>query len=181
MTGFIPKKAFFTKGVGAHKEKLESFESALRDAGIEKYNLVMVSSIMPAQCKLISREEGLKLLHPGQIVYCVMAREETNKSGLIASSVGLARPVDKSHYGYISEHHSHGQTKKVVGEYTEDLAASMLASTLGIQFDVNKAWDERKQVFKLSKKIIGTKNFTATSKGKNGKWTTTVASVIFCE
>ena len=40
-----PKKIFFTKGVGVHKDKLSSFEVALRSAGIEKCNLVYVSSI----------------------------------------------------------------------------------------------------------------------------------------
>ncbi|MCD6237506.1 MAG: pyruvoyl-dependent arginine decarboxylase, partial [Thermoplasmata archaeon] len=67
----IPEAVFFTRGVGRHKEKLQSFEMALRDAGIAKFNIVRVSSILPPNCKLISREEGLKRLKPGQIIYCV--------------------------------------------------------------------------------------------------------------
>jgi len=55
---FTPTKVFLTKGVDVHKDKLASFELALRDAGIEKYNLVFVSSILPPNCKIISREEG---------------------------------------------------------------------------------------------------------------------------
>ncbi len=51
----LPSQIFLTKGVGSHREELHSFELALRDAGIEKYNLVQVSSIMPPGCKLISR------------------------------------------------------------------------------------------------------------------------------
>ena len=37
---FVPRKVFFTKGVGKHRTRLQSFELALRDAGIEVFNLV---------------------------------------------------------------------------------------------------------------------------------------------
>ncbi|HJU63692.1 MAG TPA: pyruvoyl-dependent arginine decarboxylase, partial [Candidatus Binatia bacterium] len=50
----IPKKCFFTKGVGVHKERLASFELALRTAGLAYCNLVLVSSIYPPFCKRIS-------------------------------------------------------------------------------------------------------------------------------
>src|SRR3972149_2385249 len=147
----VPTKMFFTKGVGVAKDKLSSFELALRNAGIEKYNLVYVSSILPPQCKIISREEGLKYLSPGQIVYVVMARSETNEPNrLVSSAIGVAVPKDGNHYGYLSEHHTHGETAKKSGEYAEDLAATMLASTLGIEFDSDQNWDEREQVYKAS-------------------------------
>ncbi|HKN47266.1 MAG TPA: pyruvoyl-dependent arginine decarboxylase, partial [Candidatus Polarisedimenticolia bacterium] len=64
---YVPKKLHLTKGVGKHREKLSSFEMALRSAGIASYNLVRVSSIFPPHCKLISPQEGTKLLRPGQI------------------------------------------------------------------------------------------------------------------
>ena len=69
---WVPKKVFFTKEVGVHKEKLQSFELALRKAGIEKFNIVKVSSIFPPNCKIISRNKGLEQLIPGEIVYCVL-------------------------------------------------------------------------------------------------------------
>ena len=47
VVGFVPKEMFFTKGVGKHREKLTSFELALRSAGIAACNLVRVSSIFP--------------------------------------------------------------------------------------------------------------------------------------
>jgi arginine decarboxylase len=110
-----------------------------------------------------------------------MARNETNEPNrLIAASVGLAIPADIATYGYLSEHHSFGETGQKSGEYAEDLAASMLASTLGIEFDINKAWDERKEVFKLSGKIVKTRNITQSAEGnKNGCWTSVVAAAIF--
>ena len=151
----IPKKCFFTKGVGVHKEKLASFELALRSAGLAFCNLVLVSSIYPPGCKRISKEEGTKLLRPGEIVFCVYDRESTNEPNrLVAASVGVAIPADQEQHGYLSEHHSFGETEEKAGEYAEDLAASMLATTLGIEFDPDTAWDERENLFKMSGKII---------------------------
>jgi len=178
---FAPKKVFFTKGVGRHKEELASFEQALRDAGIEKFNLVSVSSIFPPGCKIVSREEGLKMLQPGQIVFCVMYQNRSNEPNrLMAASIGLALPSDNTQYGYLSEHKSFGETAEKAGEYAEDLAASMLATTLGIEFNSNTAWDEREQLYKASGKIIKTSNITQSAIGdKDGLWTTTVAAAVF--
>ena len=69
----IPKYFFLTKGVGKHKEQLQSFELALRNAGIQYCNLVNVSSIVPPECKMVSREQGLKMVQPGEITFVVRA------------------------------------------------------------------------------------------------------------
>lgn len=177
---YVPSKIFFTKGVGKHKEYLASFELALRCAGIEICNLVSVSSIFPVGCKRLSKEQGIKLLEPGQITHCVMARNSTNEPNrLIASSLGVAIPADKSMYGYLSEHHPYGETEEKAGEYAEDLAATMLATTLGLEFDPNLAWDEREKHFKMSGKILKTFNITQSAEGdKDGKWTTVVSIAV---
>src|SRR5216684_582357 len=108
--GPVPKGAFLTKGVGKHREKLSSFELALRSAGIAEFNLVRVSSIFPPNCKLIPIQEGRKNLTPGQIIFTVMHENSTNEPHrLIAASVGLAVPADSNQYGYLSEHHSFGE------------------------------------------------------------------------
>jgi arginine decarboxylase len=175
----VPKKLFFTKGVGRQKEELRSFELALRNAGIEKCNLVQVSSIFPPKCKIISRKQGLAELIPGQITYCVLARSSSNEfSRLIAASIGCALPNDKNLYGYLSEHHTYGQTEKVAGEYAEDLAAAMLASTLGIEFDEDKCWDEKKDVYRISGKIVKTTNTTQSAIVKK-EYTTVLAAAVF--
>ncbi len=177
----VPKKIFFTKGVGRHKERLASFELALRNAGIEKFNLVYVSSIFPPNCKMVTKEKGLEELKPGQILHCVMARNETNENNrLLSSSIGVAIPSECS-YGYLSEHHAFGQTEKITGDYAEDLAASMLATTLGVEFDENLGWDEREQIYKMSGKIITTRNITQSAEGKTGMWTTVIAVAVFVE
>jgi arginine decarboxylase len=177
---YVPTKIFFTKGVGRHKDYLSSFEAALRNAGIEICNLVSVSSIFPPNCKRISKEEGLKEIQPGQITYAVMARNSTNEPNrLIASSIGVAIPADGNQYGYLSEYHPFGVKEKTAGDYAEDLAAQMLATTLGVEFDSETDWNEREQVFKMSGKIVKTFNITQTAEGdKNGMWTTVIAAAI---
>jgi len=177
----IPKYFFLTKGVGKHKEQLQSFELALRNAGIHYFNIVNVSSIVPPGCKMISREQGLKMVQPGEITFVVLARNATKEPHrLVASSIGVAIPSGNNQYGYLSEHHSFGQTDETAGDYAEDLAATMLATTMGIRFDPETAWDERKQLFKTSGMIIKTTNITQSAAGdKNGLWTTTIAAAVF--
>jgi arginine decarboxylase len=172
---------FFTKGVGYHRNKLQSFELALRDAGIEKCNLVTISSIYPPDCKIMSKAEGLKHLVPGQITFVVLAREATNEpSRLITAAVGLARPKNNRQYGYISEHHGYGQTAKQSGDFAEDLAATMLASTLGIELDADRAWDDRKQHYVAGKdKLFVSRSIAQSANGhKEGLWTTVVACAV---
>lgn len=177
----VPKKVFFTKGGGVSKDRLSSFELALRSAGIEKCNLVYVSSIFPPNCEIVSKAEGIGLLKEGQITFCVMARNEVNEPNrLISAAIGLAVPNDRNNYGYLSEHHTFGEKGEVSGEYAEDLAATMLATTLGIPFDPSKAWDERKQIYKASGHIFKTTHTCQSAEGnKDGLWTTVIAAAVF--
>ncbi len=179
----IGKKLFLARGIGRHKEKLGSFEMALRDAGIAPYNLVEVSSIIPPGCEIVSREEGLKYLRPGEITFCILAKQQSNEPGrLIAASVGLAIPADKNMYGYLSEHHAYGETEEIAGDYAEDLAVDMLASTMGLEIDLDKAWDEQKQIWKVSGYIVQTRSITAaTVVSPDGMWTTVVAAAVFTD
>jgi arginine decarboxylase len=178
---FVAKKIFLTKGVGRHREKLPSFEMALRDAGLAPFNLVYVSSIFPPHCRLIPRSQGLKQLYPGQIVFSVVSSNATNEPHrLIAASIGVAIPADASSYGYLSEHHSFGEKENVAGDYAEDLAAEMLATTLGVEFDPDRSWDEKREIWRISNKIVKSTSVTKSAVGdKNGLWTTVVAGAIF--
>lgn len=177
----LPKKMFFTKGVGIHAEYLQSYELALRNAKIEKCNLVHVSSIVPPKCRIIPREQGISSIKPGQITHCVMAKNSTNEPNrLVTASIGLAIPKEKECYGYLSEHHGFGETAKSSGDYAEDLAATMLATTLGLDFDPEKAWDERKNEYKLSGRFVRSFNITQFARGDTkGLWTTVIAAAVF--
>ena len=177
----IPSSVFLTSGVGVHRDRLAAFEFALRDADIEQQNLVSVSSILPPRCELIAPVQGIETLRPGEITFCVMARAETDEPGRrVNASIGLARPADPAMYGYLSEHHGFGMTREQSGDYAEDLAATMLASTLGIDFDPNSAWDERKRLYQHSNLIIDSLSVTAAAEGDaQGRWTCAVACAVF--
>ncbi len=156
----VPKKVFFTCGVGSHEDELVSFELALRDAGIERFNLVCVSSIYPPGCEVVCREDGLKELFPGQIVFCVMARHTSNKVGEeIFASIGAAIPSDPAVHGYLTEYH--GVIKNGdPGEHAEKMAAYMLKTAFGIE-------------------PAKTENITVRAKVERGKYTTVVAAAVF--
>ena len=177
----VPKQLFFTKGVGRDKEKLKSFELALRDAGIEKFNLVNVSSILPPQCKIINKTQGLQELKPGQVIFCVLAKNDTNEPNrLISAAIGCAVPADETAYGYLSEHHAFGMTDDKAEDYAEDLAATMLASTLGVEFNPDASYDEKKEIWKISDKIVKTSAIAQSAVGdKNGLWTSVIAVAVF--
>jgi arginine decarboxylase len=177
---FVAKRMFLTKGVGKHRERLTSFELALRSAGIAACNLVRVSSIFPPRCKLIPRSEGVKELRPGQVTFAVMSENSTREPHrLIAASVGVAIPTDRNAFGYLSEHHSFGETEEVAGEYAEELAAEMLATTLGVEFDPDRSWDEKKEIYRISNKIVRTMHITQSAIGdKRGLWTTVLTGAI---
>lgn len=176
----IPRKLFLTRGVGVHREKLTSFEMALREAGIAHFNLVRVSSIFPPGCRIVEAEEGLPLLQAGEIVFAVIAEMSSNEPGRrIAASIGVARPADAAKYGYLSEHHTYGQTEQEAGDYAEDLAATMLATTLGIPFDAEKDYNARKEQYLMGGEIVDTTSLTmAVTASPGGVWTTVVAAAI---
>lgn len=180
MLDLVPKSIFLTKGRGVHEDKLTSFEYALRGAGIAGTNLVLISSIFPPGAKLIPRSKGLELVKPGQILFTIYSKNQTNEPHrLCAASVGVAQPTDPNRYGYLSEYDSFGQNEKQAGDYAEDIAAQMLASSLGIPFDIDKSWDEKRQQWNISGEIYKTTNVTQTAKGsKDGLWTTVFAAAV---
>lgn len=177
---YVARRIFLTKGLGVHNEKLASFEMALRNASIAEFNIVRVSSIFPPKCKIIAKSQGLKHLRPGQVVHAVIAESASNEPyRQIAASVGIAIPKDPSRYGYLSEVHTYGQTEQQAGDYAEDLAAQMLATILGVPFNPDSSWDERKEIWKISDEIVRTLNITETAKGdRRGRWTTVIAAAV---
>jgi len=176
----VPKAVFFTKGVGRHKYRPQSLELAMRHAGIEKYNFVQVSGILPAHCKIITVTQGIRRLQPGQIVFGAMSESSSDEPNrLLCAGIGVALPI-KDQYGYMAEHHGFGMTEERIGDFVEDMAATMLAATLGIPFDPNKNYDERKEIYRMSGNIVRTRNVVQTAEGdKNALWTTVIASAVF--
>ena len=177
---WVPKKIFLTKGKGLSKERLTSFELALREADIASLNLITVSSILPPKCDFVSMEEGKSMLSPGQVVPVVLARSDSNIFGdLVSSGVGVAIPKEIDHYGYLSEHHCVGMDDYSMEEYVEDLAAEMLATTYGVDFNPDASWDEKRELWKIDNRIVKTKSIIQTAKvDKEGYWCTTVSAAV---
>ena len=161
MKKLLPRKCFLTKGVGVHENKLVSFELALRDAGIERFNLVSVSSIMPSGCEIVSKEEALKELKDGEIVFVVMARNESNEDGKIACAVAYARPQDKDRHGYIAEYSCKGCDKEMAEQEALRIAREMLKTKFGDMEDIK------------------TESVGASAKTEKGKYTTVVSAAVF--
>ena len=139
-----------------------------------------VSSIFPPGCKIASPEEGLAALEAGEVTFVVLAEMATNEPGRrIASSIGIAIPADQKMYGYLSEHHTYGQTEKEAGDYAEDLAASMLATLLGVPFDLDKDYNERREQYRMGGHIVDSTSITQTAEGASGGvWTTVVSAAV---
>jgi len=179
MSLIVPSKVFLTRGQGRHKEKLVSFEKALREAGIAPFNLVRVSSIYPPHCRLVSKREGQKLLQPGQILFVVLSESVTNEAGrAISASIGLAIPDDPTCYGYLAEHEGGGPTEKEAGLYTEYLAAEMLATKMGEQL-VDPGKHPGRGGYRVSNGIgLDTRSISQTATGEKGVWTTALAAAV---
>ena len=174
----VPGRLFLTRGAGHHREKLISWEMALHDARISCFNLVRVSSIFPPGCKSVSREEGLKVLVPGQVVFAVISKNATSEPGrLIAASIGLATPRDPNRHGYLSEHHSFGETSSIAGKHAENVAAQMLAASLGLPSREDAAGNDRERG--RCAEFAETTSIAQCAAGdRDGLWTTVVAAAV---
>lgn len=179
MDSLVPTKVFLVRGRGAHKEKLVSFEIALRDAGIAPYNLVRVSSIFPPRARFVSRAAGLKMLRPGQILFVVLSENATDEPGrLITASIGAAVPDDPARYGYLAEHSDEGKSARETALHTEYLAAEMLATKLGERLKEPGPGRPSKS-FRVSNGLsLRTRSATQAAKGAAGLWTTAVAAAV---
>ena len=183
MGALVPTRVFLVRGQGRHKEKLVSFEKALREAGIAPYNLVRVSSIYPPHCRFVTKAAGLKLLKPGQILFVVLSENATDDPReVISASIGMAVPDDPSHYGYLAEHADVGKSAKETSRHTEYLAAEMLATKLGEKLK-EPALGKLPASFRIANGLsLKTRSITQSAMGEAGLWTTALAAaVLVCE
>ena len=114
-----------------------------------------------------SPHSGLEVPSPGRSGLCGGGGEFDPRTASAAGfiSIGVAIPADRNTYGYLSEHHSFGETENAAGEYAEELAAEMLATTLNVEFDPDRSWDEKKEIYRISNKIVRTANVTQSAVG----------------
>lgn len=180
----IPRKMFLTKGKGTHRHRLQSFELALRDAGIASCNLVNVSSIVPPRCELISKKEGMCLLHPGEITYCVLSEVHSKEPGTIGASIGVAIPDSSEEYGYIAEYHDPAESEKELRDSVEELAVLMLATTKGMTLkskENGRPFSDEEIVQRFQSNMNTDSIAELFRHTESDKWSTVVAVAVFIE
>jgi len=120
----VPKRIFFTKGVGKHRERLTSFELALR-AHVRRIKQLRVPGVVCLQAR--SRSTGLKYLTPAKSSCRSRRKTAPAKQHRAGVQLGVAIPSDRNTYGYLSEPPLFASPKTRAGDYAEELAAEMLA------------------------------------------------------
>jgi arginine decarboxylase len=178
----VANRFFLTTGVGVHKDELMSFELALEAAGVENFNMVKISSVLPAGCRLIEREEGIVQLVPGQITFAVLARSSTPEPGRrVAAALGLAIPEDVEQPGYISEvEESFGLSDRAVIAKAEKLALEIMASRHKARFVIEDEFDPRKKHYRVGKLDVRIRGIAQVAVGdEDGRHTTVIAAAVF--
>lgn len=112
-----PKYFFISSGIGASQHKLVAFDNALIHAGISNYNLIKISSVLPASCIRKNRID-LKYGSPLLTAYAVVNSHERGRH--IAAAVAVGIPSDPDHIGIIME--ASGES----AADTEDVAKAMV-------------------------------------------------------
>ncbi|RYY99113.1 MAG: pyruvoyl-dependent arginine decarboxylase [Chitinophagaceae bacterium] len=130
----IPRRFFLTKGIGIHEQEHRAYAEALRDAGVERCNLVRVSGVLPPGCLRIARAEGLAALQPGMITYVVEARSVSRvPGGLATAGIAFACPNDVTQAGYFAATEGAGRDTHDVQQEAEERAAGELLAHWGLE------------------------------------------------
>lgn len=101
----LPRRFFVTSGCGVSASSpLNAFDAALTNAGIGQCNLVCVSSILPANAKMVNSNPKIE---PGTITFCVLARADGGPGDLIGAGLGWAwiECEGGERYGVVAEAH----------------------------------------------------------------------------
>jgi arginine decarboxylase len=180
--GIVPKMFFLTSGVGVHEKDLRAFEEALRDAGINRCNLIKTSSIIPRGCKRITREEGMKYIQPGQITFAVLAQSQTNEPGQqVIAGIGMAQPKDPSLYGYLTEiEEMIGLSDEEVEQDVIEMAIENLVTEWNPKFEGEKVYRKGKKNYSLEGHDVMVDSIVQSAKGADGnKYTIALAAAVF--
>src|SRR4051812_24991069 len=178
----VPTKFFFTKGTGIHEKYMRAFEEALRDAGVHTCNFIKTSSVIPPGCKLISREEGVKLLCPGQITFAIIAESITNEPGqIISAGIGMAQPKDKSQHGFLTEvEEAIGRTAEDVEQDVIEMAIENLITQKNPKFDGEKVYRKGKKNYSIEGQDILVDSIVQSAEGaEKNQYTVVVALAVF--
>ncbi len=116
---YLPENYVIRTAVGCGCHKLCAFDNALISAGVCDYNLIKVSSILPAGCKA----QNTISLAKGAILPSAFASICSNTLGeFISAAVAIGIPADRSNVGVIMEHSSYNrkeETERLVRKFAE--------------------------------------------------------------
>ena len=155
---FVPPRVFFTSGTGTHRLERVAIQHAMQQAGVSQCNLVKVSSVLPPDTQIISRQQGLRLLTPGNVVFAVIAQAETNEpSQRITPAVAWAKPKKPGVPGVIAEvedNLTHGKNEETAADEVGEEAITILGETLGTRVDAKRKWDRRRKTLRIGSTTV---------------------------
>lgn len=103
----LAKHYVMKTGVGASESALVSFDKALLNSGVGNYNLVRLSSILPAKCQKVGKVD----LTEGSLLPTAYSTISSNNLGdILVSVIGVGFPVNKDKVGVIMEYSAIGKT-----------------------------------------------------------------------
>lgn len=106
---YIATEYAMSSGVGVSSKRLPSFDKALIQAHVGNYNLVRLSSILPAGCKEVPIEDIQDHIKEGSLLPTAYATISCSEYGMrIASAIGIGFPKDESKVGVIMEFSGEG-------------------------------------------------------------------------
>lgn len=113
-------KVSITSGAAEGPTKLNAFDNALLNAGIGNVNLIKVSSIIPANTRIVELPE----IKPGTMINCVLSQVCSNKKGnLISAAIAVATSND---FGCVVEHNGVNEKPHRIREEAREMVKYML-------------------------------------------------------
>ena len=132
----LANECCISTGIGISPKGLPSFDRALLDAGVGNYNLVRLSSILPAEHTWIDVKDIAQHIQEGSLLPTAYSTITSDTKGdIIVSTIGVGIPVDKSKVGVIMEY----STKSV----SEEEALNTLTEMIEEAFEV-RGWELEK-------------------------------------
>lgn len=144
---WVPTRVFMTAGVGVHELERVAVQHAMRDAGVADSNMIKVSSVMAPGLRIISREEGIRLLRPGNMVCAVIAQGQTDQPHQrVTPALAWAQPEKKGVPGYIAEVEedlAKGMSEATATKQVGEEVLELMAMRLRVKIDAERLWENR--------------------------------------
>jgi arginine decarboxylase len=173
LLSFVPPRVFFTAGIGQHRLERVALQHAMRQAGVHRCNLVKVSSILPPETRIVGREEGLRLLRPGNVVFAIIAQARTNEPHQrITPAIAWANPDKRGMPGFIAEVEedlAQGKTEQTAADEVGEEAITIVAEALRVRVDAKEKWSRQRRTTRLGRTNVEIGWLAASTEGPEEK------------